>query len=84
MLARLPAEAEVVADRAAGWAGLPGGGAAARGLGALAARCVGAVASDRPSIAEVGLCGGRRGMGIRVSDVDRVLLVRWEMRAAEG
>ena len=60
MLARLPAEAEAVADRAAGWTALPGGGAAARGLGALAARCVGAVGSSRPLVAEVGV-GGESG-----------------------
>ena len=49
MLARLPAEA----DAAAEWGTLPGGSGAARGLGALAARCVGAVSSGRPSMAEV-------------------------------
>ena len=55
---RLPAEAETVADPTAGWAALPG---AARGLAALAARCVGAVGSGRPSTAEVG--AGRRKLG---------------------
>ena len=59
MLARLPAGAEAVADGAAGWAALPGGGAAARGLGALAARCVGGVGSGRPPVAEV--CVGKGG-----------------------
>ncbi len=63
MLARVPAEAEAVADRAAGWTALPGVGAAARGLGALAARCVGAVGRSRPLVAEVSACvaGGRGG-----------------------
>jgi hypothetical protein len=54
MRARLPDQAEAVADAAAGWTALPGGGAAARGLGALAARCVSAAGSWRPSFAEVG------------------------------
>ncbi len=48
---RLPADADALADPAAGWAALPG---AARGLAALAARCVGAVGSGRPPIGEVG------------------------------
>jgi serine/threonine protein kinase len=50
---RLPSRAEAAADPAAGWAVLPGGGAEARGLGALAARCVCAAGSGRPSFAEV-------------------------------
>ena len=48
---RLPADADAVADPAAGWAALPG---AAQGLAVLAARCVGAAGSRRPSIGEVG------------------------------
>ncbi len=54
MRARLPADADAVADGAAGWAALPAGCAAARGLGTLAARCVGGAGSGRPSMAEVG------------------------------
>ena len=60
MLPRLPAEADALTDVAEGWAALPGGGAAARGLGALAARCVGAAGVRRPTTAEV---RGRRGRG---------------------
>ena len=58
---RLPADADAVADPAAGWAALPG---AAQGLGALAARCVGAAGSGRPSIGEVGAVW-RRVEGLR-------------------
>jgi hypothetical protein len=74
--ARLPDHADAVADPAAGWAALPGGpgGAVARNLGALAARCVVAAGSERPSFGEVGavchraswcalVCGGRSGRG---------------------
>ena len=53
MRARLPGQAEAAADPLAGWAALPGGGEAAQGLGALAARCVCADGSGRPSFAEV-------------------------------
>jgi hypothetical protein len=61
MLARLPAEAEAVADGTAGWAALQGGSAAAHGLGALAVRCVSVVSSCRPPVAEV--CeGGELGV----------------------
>jgi hypothetical protein len=73
MRARLPGQAEAVADPVAGWAALPGGGAAARGLGALAARCVVAAGSGRPSFTEVGdwwmlgMGGGWRvGFGVGV------------------
>ena len=55
MRARLPDQTESVADPAAGWAALPGGGAAARGLGALAKRCVCAASDGRPSFAEVSI-----------------------------
>ena len=64
MRARLPGQAEAVADPAAGWAALPGGCAAARGLGALAAKCVVAAGSGRPSFAEVG-AGWMLGRGYR-------------------
>ena len=53
MRPRLPDQAEAVADGAAGWGTLVGGGGAARGLGALALRCVDAVGSRRPTLAEV-------------------------------
>jgi hypothetical protein len=53
MRARLPGQAEAVADPLAGWAALPGGSEAARGLGALALRCVCADGSGRPSFAQV-------------------------------
>ena len=61
MLPRLPAESDALADAEAGWAALPGGGATARGLGALAARCVDAAGDRRPTTAEVR--GGRGGGG---------------------
>ena len=55
----LPHQAETVADSLAGWPALVGGGSAARGLGALALRCVETVGSRRPSLAEVlGQVGG--------------------------
>jgi hypothetical protein len=57
---RLPADADAVTDPAAGWGALPG---AARGLAALAARCVVASGSERPSIGEVG-AGYKRVAGL--------------------
>ncbi len=55
---RLPAEAETVADPTAGWAALPG---AARGLAALAAQCVGAVAAGGHRLPRWALEGGSLG-----------------------
>ncbi len=49
MLARLPADADAVADGSAGWLS-----DSARGLGALAARCVAEVGMSRPQLPEVG------------------------------
>ena len=72
MLARLPAGAEAVADGAAGWAALPGAGAAARGLGALAARCVGGVGSDRPPMAQVCTMRGGGEAVVCVCEIDTV------------
>jgi hypothetical protein len=52
MRARLPEQAEAVADGAAGWGAL-GEGSGAAGLGALALRCVRSASSCRPALAEV-------------------------------
>ncbi len=53
MRARLPDQAEAVADHAAGWGTLLGEGRATRDLAALAVLCVDAVGRSRPTLTEV-------------------------------